>query len=229
MTHASATAAAPCPRLDLRVLQTNTDRRFAFLLFTLFSMSLYIFHTEMVTIFLGSSISNCIAQSLTSPSSLTLAGLNFSCAQPIDTQLLLALLPGELLLLGGACGLYWLLPIWKCWRERLRPLRGTEWEQVNTYVEQCSQEYLAGQSLHYVWNVSPSRSPRVFGRRGKYYLFLPYGFLILFETDRKRFHATLLHELAHVYNRDAGKYYFVRSAVSAFVGICLLPFVLFQV
>src|SRR5450631_3129959 len=86
---------------NLRVLQTDTERRFALLSFAIFSTSLYIFHTELVTLFLNPPLSSCATQSLSSSAPLTVNGLNFSCAWWPDVHLLLGLLLGELLMLSS--------------------------------------------------------------------------------------------------------------------------------
>ncbi|HEY7414997.1 MAG TPA: hypothetical protein VH593_07380, partial [Ktedonobacteraceae bacterium] len=80
MTEAPNTDNQSVPRFNLRILQTDTERRFILLSFAIFSTSLYIFHTELVTLFLNPSLSNCITQSASSPGALTVNGLNFSCA-----------------------------------------------------------------------------------------------------------------------------------------------------
>ena len=68
---------------------------------------------------------------------------------------------------------------------------------------------------------------RAFGCFGHYYLALPAGLVILFDTDRPAFRAILLHELAHLRNGDVDQTYISLFASCTYAGAMLITAFLF--
>jgi len=148
-----------CPQLLLSVLGTDADRRLVLLIFAILSISLSIFFAEFVSLFFPHlPFLYCAEQSISSPEALTVGGLNFSCSWQIYVQMLLWLGLGLLLVFGLAFLIYWLLPIWKCWREGLQPLKEAEFADVINSIEELreTKEFgdarLASIHLRYVRN-----------------------------------------------------------------------------
>jgi hypothetical protein len=67
---------------------------------------------------------------------------------------------------------------------------------------------------------------RIFGFRKKYILRLGGRLRLVFRKNSKWFNALILHELAHVKNRDVGRFYFSRSIWITFVGMIIIPLTL---
>lgn len=224
------------PRFNLRAFMPETDRRFFLLIFAILSSSLYIFSSEIVSLPLfpvGSEYTRCINQSFPPVSANTgaIGTLFYQCSALPARQEILWLLALELLVLGVA-GLiyYWFLPAWIFRQKQLDPLPEKEFAKVRTYLENLREECKINICLQYVWNSNRSISPLVFGRRGRYYFFLPYGFLNVFSSGQmKIFRAIALHEIAHLRNKDVNKAYFAQSIWYSFIGIALLSFCGFSI
>jgi Zn-dependent protease with chaperone function len=63
-----------------------------------------------------------------------------------------------------------------------------------------------------------------FGRRGRPIVQLNAGLVPLFSTDHATFRAVVLHELAHVQNRDIASTYFTVAVWRSFLLVALVPF-----
>jgi Zn-dependent protease with chaperone function len=229
------------PRLNVQALPTNTDRRFALLIFAILSTNLYIFRSLLLTQFLGltqswsvthilnSDYTSCIKQSLASSSSI-IGGLPFHCSWSADGLLLLLLLAGTVLLLLVAFLIYWLLPILKCRREHLEPWRAnaneSEMAAVIHSVKQLQQTHIPSiPHIHFMRDVGNSGMPMVFAGLGRHYLVLTDGALYLSTVHPDEFRAIILHEFAHFQNKDASKLYFALSISCSFILTSLLPFI----
>jgi hypothetical protein len=70
-----------------------------------------------------------------------------------------------------------------------------------------------------------STAASVFGGLRRRFLALPGGMIRLFRMDRPAFRTIVLHELAHLRNRDVGRTYYAVSVWLAFLAVGLLPFV----
>ncbi len=226
--------------LEPQVFSTDTDRRFALLIFTILSTSLYIFRSELLTQFLGlipslpwtrflnAQYTSCISSSLlgASASVASPGGLAYQCSWQADLLLLVLLFMGELAVLGLAGLIYWLFPTWKCWREHLEPLPEGDLAVVIRELERLRQQYIPFVRLRYVWNpFSPYGIPMIFSGLGRHYFLASNGMIKLLQKDPSAFQAVALHEMAHVYNKDARKFYFAIAISCSFLLIALLPFV----
>jgi Zn-dependent protease with chaperone function len=81
------------------------------------------------------------------------------------------------------------------------------------------------------WIAPYNRIPAglAFGRWGRPMIQINAGLVPLFLTDQATFRAILLHELAHVRNRDIGRTYFTVAVWRAFLLVALAPFVLLNI
>jgi hypothetical protein len=94
---------------------------------------------------------------------------------------------------------YWFGPAWRIRRRRLRPVVG----EVHDELRRMSEEVLGGRRVVFLLDVlNPAVAGLAFGRAGRRYVVISRGTWMLFERDRALFRAVVLHELAHVRNRD---------------------------
>lgn len=214
------------PPLKLRVFQTDTERRFALLIFAILSTSLYIFHTILVLQFLSDPLSACLTKSLPQSNSLTIDGLLFACSWQPDLWLILGLVLGEVLVFGFAILIYWLTPAQKCKWEHLKPLQRSEFPAVLDCLEDLRQKKIPAICLHYVRDPLSSENPEVFGSFGTYYLSIPNRLILLFSHDQNTFRNIVLHEMAHFYNKDVGKASLAKAISYSFIATSLFPFML---
>lgn len=113
---------------------------------------------------------------------------------------------------------YWLLPVYRLRRRRLRPLpttgctdiRGTLDELVALAELRCRVCFVVD------WR-NPAPTGLAFGRVGRRYVMLSAGLLQLHRRDPGAFRAIVLHELAHLRNRDVD--------IAFLTLICYRPFV----
>ncbi|MGW2160121.1 M48 family metalloprotease [Nonomuraea sp. NPDC001699] len=94
---------------------------------------------------------------------------------------------------------YWFGPAWRIRRRRLRPVVG----EVHDELRRMAGEVLGGRRVVFLLDVlNPGVAGLAFGRIGRRYVVISRGTWMLFERDRPLFRAVVLHELAHVRNRD---------------------------
>ncbi|MER5360077.1 M48 family metalloprotease [Streptomyces sp. NPDC002785] len=98
---------------------------------------------------------------------------------------------------------YWLLPVYRLRRRRLRPLRA----DANPDIQRTVTELVAFAELRCRVRFVVDRRDQgltglAFGRVGRRYVMLGDGLLRLHSRDPEAFRAIVLHELAHLRNRD---------------------------
>lgn len=137
------------------------------------------------------------------------------------------MLGGVALLLAVAAALLLARPAWKLRRKRLEPLTGEDAPEVVSELGDLIREAGLTSPPRFVWNpLDPGGGGLAFGRPGRFYVALSGGLVTSFYTDRPAFRAVVLHELAHLRNRDVTKTYFAVSVWHAFVLVAVVPFVL---
>jgi len=126
------------------------------------------------------------------------------------------------LTLGGL--LYWFFPLWKLRTQRLVPVdRNDPPGLFDALQSLCDRAHL-NPAPSFVWNPLASGLPVAFGRRGDYTVALSGAFVAqCFYADRAAFNAIILHELAHIRNRDIDKTFMTISACLAFVVVSAVP------
>ncbi|KJK55036.1 M48 family metalloprotease [Saccharothrix sp. ST-888] len=147
----------------------------------------------------------------------------------VDTHLgpwkLLGLpLLGTVGVLALAVLVHLLIPRWKQHRTQAVPLDQaelTEW--LTALATRCG---LPRTPAFVVDRAAPfSANAVALGRFGRYSLRLDLGLVTLYRTDRRAFEATLLHEYAHLRNRDVDLTYLTIALWRVFLVCVVLPFV----
>ncbi|MFE7527514.1 M48 family metallopeptidase [Kitasatospora sp. NPDC057542] len=117
-----------------------------------------------------------------------------------------------------------LIPRWKQHRVRTVPLDHaelTDW--LTALATRCG---LPRTPAFTVDQATPFTANAVaLGRFGRYSLRLDLGLVTLYRTDRRAFEATLLHEYAHLRNRDVDLTYLTIALWRVFLVCVVLPFV----
>jgi Zn-dependent protease with chaperone function len=137
-------------------------------------------------------------------------------------------------MIGGVAGLtllafllYAAMPYWKIRRGRLVPFTAQDDEQVLAELHALCVQAGVTRTPTFVWDpVDPSVSGQAFGAFGRNRIFLPGGVIAKRYTDPDVFHAVVLHELAHIRNRDVDRYYLTVAIWDAFLVAAVLPLVI---
>ncbi|WP_160147493.1 M48 family metalloprotease [Caballeronia pedi] len=126
------------------------------------------------------------------------------------------------LALGGV--FYWLFPLWKLKTQRLTPIHKDDPPGLLDALTSLCQEAQLNRVPVFVWNPLASGLPVTFGRRRNYFVALSGYFVAnYFYADPSAFRAIILHELAHIRNRDIDKTFMTISACLAFVIVSVVP------
>jgi Zn-dependent protease with chaperone function len=229
------------PRLDPFAFPSETTLRFILLIVAVISASLFIYSTLYLRYVetqgslepIADSARACWEQyepsfSLSADELATMGGAFAQCTEPLDTEFRNATwlaLGGVGILLCLASLLYSLFPILIIWREGLKPLdKQADMEDVVVYLKNLCQEMGIHTPTFLQKPASRAIGGRAFGALGRYYVVLPTGLLTWFDNKRAAFRAVMLHELAHLRNRDVDKTYFAVAVSCAFVIAALIPF-----
>jgi Zn-dependent protease with chaperone function len=135
---------------------------------------------------------------------------------------------GSIVALFGIAGaIYWTYPSWKIRRARLVRLRIEDAPAVVAYLQDLSQEAGLSRPPILVWNpFNRAKTGLAFGRFRRRFIALSGGLMTQFYTDEPAFRAVMLHELAHLGNRDVDQTYLTLAMWWAFVIAALIPFAL---
>jgi Zn-dependent protease with chaperone function len=210
------------PRLNPFAFPSNTTLRFFVLIISVISSSLFIY-TAMSSPVLIDQLNAYIQ----CPTTNATGNASRACSAPFLLLHVLFLTGGIALVLGTATVIYWLIPLWKLRWEKLVPLSSEDAPEVVEYLSKLCNETELTPVPRFVWNPLNFTSGAVaFGHFGRYYISLTGGLVTMFYTDQAAFRAIMLHELAHLRNRDVNKTYFTVSIWWAFVAAALVPFVI---
>lgn len=98
---------------------------------------------------------------------------------------------------------YWFGPAWRIRRRRLRPVDRAAFPVIGAELDRMAADVLGGRRIRFLVDLlNPAVDGLAFGRVGRRYIVLSRGLVGAFEQDRPVFEAVVLHELAHVRNRD---------------------------
>jgi Zn-dependent protease with chaperone function len=132
---------------------------------------------------------------------------------------------GLALLVVLAVAIYVLYPVWKVRRRHLVPLTVSDSPEVVEELRSLTRLSGLAREPRYVWDpLDMACGGLAFGLPGRRYVALTGGLVTKLWTDRDVFRAVMLHELAHLRNRDVDKAYATVAVWWSFVVTALLPF-----
>ncbi|MFK4596534.1 Zn-dependent protease with chaperone function [Streptomyces pristinaespiralis] len=230
----------PWPRVDERVLGAGTSVRFAMLLFLLLAAS----GSMMLTVIIGLSDGDragCELAAGVDPDDSGFWGPAVSTTGQIHAfrycESLWAPAPSwwqiaawPALLAVSAALLFRLLPLWKARRGRVVPLEAADpdGELRPLLAELAATAGLSAMPRVVVDPAAGSTGAVVFGRTRRPVVCLDGGLLVTRHRDPVRFRTVLLHELAHIANRDITLTYATVAVWRVFLVLVLLPYLLLQ-
>ena len=136
------------------------------------------------------------------------------------------MLGGVGVLIALAVVLYLAMPWWRLYRGKLRPFTGADDPEIAAEVARLSEEAGLSRPPRFVWNpFNMVPTGLAFGRARRRYVALSGGLVTRYYTDRPAFRAVVLHELAHLRNRDVDQTYFTVVLWYAFVIAAIAPFI----
>jgi Zn-dependent protease with chaperone function len=146
------------------------------------------------------------------------------CTADVDRREATWVLGGLAVLLLASATIYWCYPWWIVRRERFQPLAAPP-ELAACLGELCRAAGLARAPTFLLNPLDARHNGLAFGRLGHYFVGLDAGLVLDFhtQTDRPLFRAVVLHELAHLRNRDVDKTYAAMAVWIAFVVAAALP------
>ena len=130
-----------------------------------------------------------------------------------------------LLVAGAATGLFLVWPSARIRRRRLEPLDGDLASAVAPSLRAMFEMAGLRRPPTVLWNpASVTTQALAFGRPGRRYVGLSGGAMAQSFIDPPAFRSTMLHELAHLRNRDVTLAYATEALWRSFVVLALLPF-----
>ncbi|MFD6330954.1 M48 family metalloprotease [Streptomyces niveus] len=129
------------------------------------------------------------------------------------------------LALAAALAVYWLIPVWRTRRTKVVPLDVID---VHGGLRPLLDELVALTGLDrtprfVVDPASRTTGAIAFGRPRRPVIRLDGGLVATADTERARFRAVVLHELAHLHNKDVGITYATVALWRVFLVLVLLP------
>ncbi|MFF1508887.1 M48 family metalloprotease [Streptomyces sp. NPDC058326] len=146
------------------------------------------------------------------------------CGGPsIARSALVNLLPLALFWLA-VLALYWFRPALRIRRRGLRPFPAAALPATARELDRlCRVAGVPETPVFLVDLLAPAATGLAFGRRGRRYVMLSRGLLQLYERDPAAFRAIVLHELAHLRNRDVDIAFLTDAAWRLYLWFLLLP------
>jgi Zn-dependent protease with chaperone function len=233
------TAAAepdPPPRLNPFAFPSDTTFRFLLLVVSIVGVSLFLFNWLYFSVAdnradLQAQLA-CLREqqaayaAATSLDDIGAANDRYNgCLAAVNRPKAAFMLGGVGALLALATALLFLRPAWKLRRRRLVPLTEEDSPEVAAELDGLVREAGLERPPRFVWNpLDAGGGGLAFGRPGRSYVALSGGLVTLFAVDRPAFRAVVLHELAHLRNRDVTRAYFSVSVWHAFLLVAVAPF-----
>ncbi|WP_214411204.1 M48 family metalloprotease [Sphaerisporangium fuscum] len=148
-----------------------------------------------------------------------------SCQRPFFLDAASWLILGMALLFGLALALYWLHPWWMIRRGRFRPLDPARHGSTEAALDRLRVRM--GLTRPPTWLLAPrprGSDGQAFGRFGRHYIVLDLGLAVRLSRGDPQAEAIVLHELAHLRNRDVGKTYMSLCLWWSFIVVAAVPF-----
>jgi Zn-dependent protease with chaperone function len=133
------------------------------------------------------------------------------------------MLAGVLLLAATAAVLLFLVPWQRRRRSRMEPIDAADNPRFLAQLAELGQQAGVPDVTFVMDALDPRRSAVAFGRPGRRTVLLRGGLVTTAVTNPPVFRAVVLHELAHVRNRDIDQAYAAISVSAAFLLVALLP------
>lgn len=147
------------------------------------------------------------------------------CMAAVDQEIGYWIVAGMLLLLLVALAVYWLTPWWRVRRGQLEEPDSEDAADVLAELDRLRHVAGVGR-VRFLWQpLKAAPAAFAFGRPGDRKIALSGGLVVRFHRDRSAFRAVVLHELAHLRNRDVDQAYGAVAAWRAFSITSFLPFV----
>jgi Zn-dependent protease with chaperone function len=236
VTEAAPAAHRPGARLNPFAFPSDTTFRFLLLIVSVVGVSLFLFNwtyfnvadtrREAVEALACLQQNETALRSARSPADLArTAEAAQRCHSVTNRTRGTFILGGVATLLLTATALYIAAPWWKLRRRRLIPFTAEDDPDVAAELDALSRTSGLEETPQFVWNpLDPVPTGLAFGRVGRRYVALSGGLVTRYYTDRPAFRAVVLHELAHLRNRDVDKTYFTVALWYAFLLVAVLPF-----
>ena len=148
------------------------------------------------------------------------------CYRAILPTVLFFISLGLALLIATTTIIYVAYPRWQIWRLELEPLDPTEVPELAMELDALCRTAGLRRNPEFWWNPLGSGSPLAFGTGRRRLVALTGTVAGQFYKDPTSFRAVLLHELAHIRNRDVSITYLALSIWWAFLATGLLPYTL---
>ena len=215
---------------DVLTLPSSDSFRFRLLLVAVTGATLFIGNLLFLTVPARSwSLRQlrCLQQLPAIPLIADAATFRMECAAAYDRSRVIWEI-SELLLVGAvALGIWWFLPAWRVRRSQLEPLAGEDAPELLAELYRLASIHVPGQQLSFVWNpLDPTVGGLAFGRWRRSKVALTGGLVATFATDPSTFRAVVLHEFAHLRNRDVNRTYLSIALWRAFMLFAIVPYLL---
>jgi Zn-dependent protease with chaperone function len=233
------------PRADRRIFSRGTTRRFLLLLIVMLAACPYLLRQVALVLSPEDYYLRCLRAAGAGPGASDLEirnALLFSeefvgCRADVLTDAMSIALIGTGAVVAAAVVLYLLLPMWKGRRNRLESISkyaaagrsATRAMLISHHLAQLADR--SGIDRPPTFRVDPralSAGAVVFGAIGRYTVSLHSGLLTRWTSDPRAFDAVVLHELAHIRNRDVDITYLTVALRRVFLVAVLIPFAAVQ-
>lgn len=231
------------PRLSPFVFSSETGFRFALLVVAVLSASLFIFNwlltfdTDVVRTSVRGMVECWEAHPLSAGDGDSAAAAFMArsrihdarraCSDPYERYQGILCIGGLLLLIVVIGAIYWLLPVLTIRRKQFMKLKPEDDPELVAYLgELCREAGLSRCPEFLLDPLNGSSTAVTFGRLGQYYIVLNGGLVMKFRREPSLFRAVVLHELAHIRNKDVHKAYLAVATWYGFVVVGLIPFLL---
>ncbi len=226
----------PPPRLDPFAFPSDTAFRFLLLIVSVAGISLFLSnwlyfslsdrHDEVVRSLACTNAHRVSVLTAVEPDQIAAANRTFTdCIDAINRPKGEFMLGGIALLAATAVTIFLCLPAVKLRRRRLVAFTAEDSAEVAAEIDRLAARCGLHEPPKIVWNpLDPAPTGLAFGRPGRRYVAVTGGLVVLHATDPPAFRAILLHELAHLRNRDVDATYFTMAIWYAFLVAGIAPF-----
>lgn len=219
-----------------QLLGVGTTRRFLLLLLVLIAACLYVLNTIALGHRSGAAYLSCMRAIGAVPYAYDLDNTVLltrnqeaidACRSHILAACSFEALLGTALVLLVAFALYLCLPAWRRHRRRLLPLRADSVKRLR--LEDMVHRAGLGRMPEFVEDPGAlTASATVIGRMGRYTVCLNAGLLRSRRLSFAQFEAVVLHELAHIRNRDVDITYATVALWRAFAALVLTSYLAYR-